>query len=439
MTSAEKVRSGPCGLVVAAPASGTGKTVATVGLIEALRRRGRAVAAAKSGPDFIDPQFLAAAAQGDCINLDPWAMPPERLRARAAAHGGGSDVLVIEGVMGLFDSAAGGGGSTADLAEALGLPVILIVDAGRQAQSIAALVHGFATFRRSVDVAGIIATRIASDRHESMIRSALDAVDIDYLGSIRASEQLAIPSRHLGLVQAGENEHLAEIVASAGDAVGGAIDLDRLLAHARRLPVAGQARPVLPLGQRISIAHDAAFSFLYPHLVADWRKAGAQIDFFSPLRNEPPSSDCDAVYLPGGYPELHAGTIAEAEDFCRGIANAVARGALIYGECGGYMVLGEALVDGDGNRHRMLGVLGHVTSFHERKRQLGYRMLEAIADWPLSRHLRGHEFHYSTLAAPGEDAGLFRAWDSEGHGLGIVGGRRGSVMGSYIHIIDASE
>ncbi|MEM6495113.1 MAG: cobyrinate a,c-diamide synthase, partial [Pseudomonadota bacterium] len=213
------------GFIVAAPSSGSGKTTVTLGLIGALNRLGHTVATAKVGPDYIDPKFLEAAGGGRCINLDPWAMSPEQIRARLADHATGSDVVVIEGVMGLFDGAEGGGGATADLAALLELPIVLVVDASRQAQSIAALVHGFTTFRTDIQVAATIATRVGSDRHAAMIASALAPLPIPHLGSVRTTPELTILSRHLGLVQACEQQELQQLLTAASKAATESIDI----------------------------------------------------------------------------------------------------------------------------------------------------------------------------------------------------------------------
>ena len=216
------------------------------------------------------------------------------------------------------------------------------------------------------------------------------------------------------------------------------VDLDELIQLTQPVPPLEHLAALPPLGQRISIARDAAFGFIYPHILSDWHRHGSELHFFSPLANEAPASNCEAVFLPGGYPELSAGAISAAENFKAGVQTAVANGAAIYGECGGYMVLGRALIDEHGAGHPMLGLLSHVTSFKERRRQLGYRKLRRIADAPLPLNLRGHEFHYSTIDSAGQDAPLFEVTDSKGRNLGAVGGARERVFGSYMHMIDVS-
>ncbi len=424
------------GLIIAAPQSGSGKTLITLGLLAAYKAAGLPVASAKAGPDYIDPRFHESATGRASINLDPWAMRSDRVRALAASAADGADLFIAEGVMGLFDGAAAGGGSTADLARVLDLPVVLVVDAARKSQSVAALVHGFATFDPRVRVAGAILTRVGSDRHESMLRAALDSAGYRCFGAVRTDADLALPSRHLGLVQAREHDDLSTFIARAGAIMAKAIDLDGLRDVAGPLSGGGAGSKLPPLGRRIAVASDEAFAFAYPHLLQDWRQQDATIVPFSPLLDEAPDMEADAVFLPGGYPELHAPALAAAETFRAGMTLAVERGALIYGECGGYMVLGERLEDADGETHRMLGLLPHATSFAERRRQLGYRRLShnGALPWPVT--LTGHEFHYATLVENRAEP-LFRSNDAEGLDLGAIGGVNGRVMGSFAHVIDA--
>jgi cobyrinic acid a,c-diamide synthase len=430
------------GFLVAAPHSGSGKTTVTLGLLRALRDRGVALAPAKAGPDYIDPAFHTEAAGETCINLDPWAMRPDLLRILATRHAAGDRLLAVEGMMGLYDSAANGEGSPADLAALLGLPVVFVVDCARMAHSIAALVAGFNDFRSDVLIAGVILNRIGSARHEQMLRDALDPSGIPVLGAVRHDPSLALPSRHLGLVQAREHENLDRFITDAAFAMTVSLDLDRIAALTTMTGdgevTAGVPR-LPPLGQRIAVARDAAFAFSYPHVLRGWQRQGAEISFFSPLADEAPAEDADAVYLPGGYPELNAGKIAAAEGFLSGLRAAAGAGKPVYGECGGYMVLGEGLIDADGARHAMAGLLPVVTSYAKRKRHLGYRRLAPLAASPWALPLTAHEFHYSTLISEGEGERLFSAADARGADLGPMGLRRGSVAGSYMHVIDRAD
>ena len=425
------------GLIIAAPRSGSGKTLITLGLLAALRRRGIAVAPAKTGPDYIDAAILSRVAGTEAINLDPWAMKPARLRGLAAAHATGADLLLVEGAMGLFDGAADGTGSTADLAAALALPVILVVDADRQGQSIAALVSGFARFRPDVTVTGVILNRVATTRHERLLLDALRPLDIPVLGVLPRRDALALPERHLGLVMPDEVAGFDSVVTSAASVIEEFVDLNRLLAVSSAI----QTQPdtwsgaLLPLGQRIAVARDDAFCFLYPHILNSWRSQVAELTFFSPLNDEPASMNSNSVYLPGGYPELHGKQLQEAARFKASLTAARDRGALIYGECGGYMVLGEELVDNSGNPYKMAGLLPIKTDISRPRRTLGYRRLTNLGALPWPRNLLGHEFHYSSGA--GGDP-LFTATDAAGAPQPPMGAVVGRVMGSYAHVIDVA-
>jgi cobyrinic acid a,c-diamide synthase len=416
--------------VVAAPASGSGKTMITLGLLRALKNKGIRVASAKVGPDYIDPQFHEAATGVPSINLDPWAMPKEM--TAALLHEIDAEVIVIEGVMGLFDGPQNARGSTADLAEDLNLPIILVLDASHQAQSIAALAQGFINFRKGLSFAGIILNKVASDRHAELLVGALKPTGVPVLGIMRRNDSLNWPSRHLGLVQAQENQQLETFTESAASTVTRETNLDNLLTIGTVFRIESSNQAILPpLGQNVAVAKDEAFSFVYPHILQSWKKSGAQLSFFSPLANESPDPEADAIFLPGGYPELHAGRIAQNQTFLTALRKST---ALIYGECGGYMVLGDAIIDGEGRSHAMAGLLPLTTSFATRKLHLGYRQLTPL-DGPWKTPLRGHEFHYSTIASEGKADKLFNARDAAGNDLGAMGMKRDNVMGSYAHII----
>jgi cobyrinic acid a,c-diamide synthase len=427
------------GILIAAPASGSGKTTITLGLLRALRRLGVALSPGKAGPDYIDPAFHSAASGRPCINYDPWAMRPALLHAQAADARSGGRLLVIEAMMGLFDAAIDGTGAPADLAALLGLPVVLVVDCGRMAQSVAALVSGYAGFRRDVRLAGVILNKVGSAKHEAMLRGALGAISMPVLGVIGRDAALALPERHLGLVQAGEHGGLDSFIEHAADAVAAGCDLDALvgLGAAASLAATSTATPGLaPLGSHIAVARDVAFAFSYEHLLQGWRRAGARLSFFSPLEDEAPPPDADAVYLPGGYPELHAGRLSSAESFRAGMRAAADRGARIFGECGGYMTLGEGIIDASGTRHAMLGLLPLVTSFAERRRHLGYRRVRPIELDGFFPPMMAHEFHYATIVSEGRAEPLFAVEDAVGVSLGTAGLRVGSVSGSFMHLID---
>ena len=433
------------GLIVAAPRSGAGKTTVTLGLLAALKRRGLAVQAAKAGPDFIDPAFHQAATGRKSVNLDSWAMRPSLLDALVVEAASRADMLVIEGVMGLFDgidAAAGRTGSTADLAARFVLPVLLVIDVSGQSQSAAALLRGFVTHDPEVKIGGVVLNRVGSERHRKFVADAIAASGIPVLGSVPRDEMIALPERHLGLVQAGEHGDLAERLDRLAAIAETHLDLDRILRLAvpPHLAEAKQATALPPPGSRIALAQDAAFTFVYPHVLDGWRRAGAEIVAFSPLADEPPPKDCDSCWLPGGYPELHAGRLAGAHKFRDGLARFAATRP-VHGECGGYMVLGEVLEDADGISHPMAGLLGHATSFARRKLHLGYREATLLADSPIGRagsRLRGHEFHYAALVATCNDEPLVELADGQGQRLGTSGSRRGHVTGTFFHAIAAA-
>lgn len=432
------------GLILAAPASASGKTTLTLALLRHFRRAGKPVACAKAGPDYIDPGFLGAASGTPCINLDAWAMRRETIAALVAALERQSELVLCEGAMGLFDGAGSSGrGSTGDLAALTGWPVVLVVDVAGQAGSAAALLRGFISHRPEVPVAGVVFNRVGGPRHaatlENSVRTALPGLDI--LGHVPRHADLALPERHLGLVQAAEHPDLDGFLDRAAALVGNAVDLGRLAALARRSRLAAlpAALPLAPLGQRIAVASDVAFAFAYPAMLEAWRSAGAEVIRFSPLADEAPRPDADAVFLPGGYPELHAGRLAANRHFLAGLAEAAGRGATIYGECGGYMVLGRGLVDAAGARHAMAGLLPLETSFAERRRQLGYREARLAGEGPLGATgtvYRGHEYHYATITAEDEGTPLFAAFDADGGAIGAAGRIKGRIMGSFLHLVD---
>ncbi|MDP6874531.1 MAG: cobyrinate a,c-diamide synthase [Alphaproteobacteria bacterium] len=429
------------GWVLAAPSSNSGKTLVSAALLRLLAREGERVTPFKVGPDYIDPGFLSAAAGSVCHNLDPWAMAPARLNQLLQGPRGGR--FLIEGVMGLFDGALSGEGSTADLAAAYHLPVVLVINTKGQGASVAALAQGFAQHRREVNLAGVIFTQVGSQRHRKLLHDACADVGIRVFGALAADASLVLQARHLGLVQAGERADLDALLDRAADNLANDLDLARLrdAAAAPALPTASAMEPVAPLGQRIAVARDIAFGFCYHHVLEDWRGAGAEISFFSPLANEPPEPRSDAVYLPGGYPELHAGALAANHAFLSGLRDAAARGAVILGECGGYMVLGEGVVDQDGGRHAMAGLLGLETSFAKRRLHLGYRQARLTGGCALGAKgaaYRGHEFHYANIVEEEGDA-LFTVRDALGQQQDGAGLRQGGVMGSFIHLIDRDD
>jgi cobyrinic acid a,c-diamide synthase len=451
------------GLVISAPASGVGKTTLTLALARAFCDRGVRVQCFKSGPDYIDPAFHAAATGRVSVNLDSWAMSRkmiEGLLARAAA----ADLILAEGSMGLFDGVAARGvcgtGATADIAAMTGWPVLLVLDPSGQAQTAAAVASGLRDFRAGVRLAGVVLNRVASPRHEDLVRRALADADIRVFGALPRHAAITLPERHLGLVQA-EEQAIGGPIEETARFVTAHVDLDAVFHAAsatplvRPPPAALRASPspasggglgwrlerasraaARPPGQRIALARDAAFSFIYPHMLEGWHIAGAEISTFSPLADEGPDERADICWLPGGYPELHAGRLAANGRFRR-VLTSFAETRPVHGECGGYMVLGTALTDAEGTRHAMTGLLGLETSFAERRMHLGYRLAKLAAPIPgheAGARLRGHEFHYSTILSQ-PDAPLALVRDASGAPVAETGSRRGRVTGTFFHII----
>lgn len=431
------------GLIIGAPRSASGKTTITLAILTALRRRALRVRAAKSGPDYIDPGFLEAASEASCPNLDSWAMSPAQLDAIVDDVASDAELVLIESAMGLFDGVEaepGRSGAAADLATRYRMPVLLVLDVSGQSQSAAAVARGFTTHDPAVRIGGVILNRVGSDRHRDGIVRALVPLGVPVLGSVPYDASITLEERHLGLVQSREHGSLDDFLARLAELAERHLDLDTILTMATSLAAVPRAAPMLPPpGQRIALASDAAFSFIYPHLLRSWRSAGADIVSFSPLADEPPPKTCDACWLPGGYPELHGSQLSEANHFRAGII-AFAATRPVHGECGGYMALGDMLQDASGRQHRMLGLLSHSTSFARRRLHLGYRRATLLSDCTLGRagsSVRGHEFHYASIMDAGTDAPLALLADASGRSLGRVGGKRGNVSGSFFHAIAA--
>ncbi|MGB9026603.1 MAG: cobyrinate a,c-diamide synthase [Rhodomicrobium sp.] len=477
----------PPGILIAAPRSGSGKTMVTLGLLRALRRRGLSVQPFKCGPDYIDPAFHEAACGRPSYNLDSWAMRKITVQS-LLNEARGADFIVAEALMGLFDGVASAGqwgnGASADIAALTGFPVILVLDISGQSQTAAAAARGFKGFRPDVEIAGVILNRAASPRHEKLARAGFEGIGMRVFGVIPRRDAVALPERHLGLVQAGELSGLEASLDALADLAGAHIDIEALLEspltptlspggegeEAAALSSSGSgvsphphpladavtlsgklAKASLrekdrvrgslpPPGQRIALAKDAAFSFVYPHLLKSWRSAGAEILPFSPLADEAPPDSADVAWLAGGYPELNAGRLAANFRFLSSMRSFAATRP-VHGECGGYMVLGEGLIDAEGERHAMLGLLRLETSFAARKLHLGYRRAHLVAGCMLGERgdsVSGHEFHYSSVLAE-EGERLFSLTDAEGVALLDGGLRCGTVSGSFLHFIDKWE
>lgn len=435
----------PAGILIAAPGSGTGKTTLCLGLLRALRDQGLAVQAFKCGPDYIDPGFHRVASGHESLNLDSWSMPTHTIGALITSATEDKDFVVCEGAMGLFDGGANSGesgtGAAADIAAMTGWPVVLVLDVSSQAQSAAAVAVGFSALRKDVHIAGVVLNRVASARHEALIRTAMQIAGVPVLGVLPRNTDILLPERHLGLEQSQELDDREDRMSAMGRFVADHVDLDALMSVARAAhPSTASTHRVTPPGQRIALADDIAFSFMYPHLRNAWQAAGAELLPFSPLANESPDERADVCWLPGGYPELHAGTLAAASQFRKGL-QAFAQSRQVHGECGGYMAMGDALIDAGGVRHEMAGLLGLVTSFEHRRLHLGYRFSELLSPMPglaAGTCLRGHEFHYSTIIEQ-PDEPLARVVDASGSEVSETGSWRDNASGSFFHLVARAD
>lgn len=428
-------------IVIAAPTSGAGKTIVATGLVAALARRGLRTAAFKVGPDFIDPSYHRLASGRPARNLDAFLSGEELIAPLFRRGADGTEVAVIEGVMGLFDGRRGSDGfaSTAHIARLLDAPVVLVVDARAMAGSVAALVSGFAAFDPTVRMAGVFLNRVGSEAHEAMLRDALARIDVPVLGSLRRDEALDAPERHLGLVPAAERGEVAHrAVERWGELVGAACDLEAVVRLARTAGPLGGERwcPDEALASvdgeggsvRLALAAGPAFSFRYEENLELLRAAGAELLEFDPL-TEPLPEGTDGLLVGGGFPEAYAGELADARNLHKSVRELAAAGRPVIAECGGLLFLCREL---DGRE--MCGVIDASARMTERL-TLGYRDVEAATDSPLASagsRLRGHEFHYSTVEPA---AGAAAAWRIEGgERTRIEGFGQGSVHASYLHL-----
>jgi cobyrinic acid a,c-diamide synthase len=451
--------------LIAAPCSGSGKTLLSLTLAAVARARGETIQPFKVGPDYLDPQLLGAVAGRPCRNLDPLLCGEEWVRRCYRWHGGRAGRVLVEGVMGLFDGRGSGSeGSSAAVADLLGLPVVLVVEASRQAGSLAALVRGFRDHGPPrVALAGVVLNRVGSDRHHRLLAEALEAIEVPLLGVLPSHPSLELPSRHLGLLTPGELGDLGERQRIWARLAEEHLDLGRLwplLAPPAGPPdgldpihwclgqvppepttaapsAASTPSPALP----VAIASDAAFHFRYPEAQELLSACGLRPVPWSPLADEPLPADCRAVLLPGGYPELHAAQLAAGRRSLGSLGAAARAGLPIVAECGGLLLLGRELEDGDGNRHSMAGLL----PFSARRGglSLGYRQAVPVADGLLVRHgeaLSGHEFHRWQLRPQpplaDELAGGEGLWQLDGWGTParIEGWTAPSVHATWLHL-----
>jgi cobyrinic acid a,c-diamide synthase len=418
-------------LVVAGTHSGVGKTTVATGLVAALRAAGHRPATAKVGPDFIDPGYHALASGRPPRNLDAWLCGPDAIRPLAARAAGGADLLVVEGVMGLFDGAADGrASSTADVARLLGAPVVLVVDASAMAGSVAAVVHGFATLDPEVGVAGVILNRVGSDGHETQLREALAPLGLPVLGALRRDDRLTWRDRHLGLVPVAEHpDEVRQALAALGSAVAERVDLAavvRLAAAAPPEPVAGPV-PLPPPGPpvRVAVAGGPAFTFTYADTVDALAAGGAEVVPFDPLRDPALPAAVDGLVVGGGFPETFAADLAANRPLLADAGARVRAGLATWAECGGLLWLAREL---DG--HAMAGVVPAVARMTDRL-TLGYREVTTRVDTPVGptgTTFTGHEFHYSRLEPGGDALALASRF-----GRGREGFATTRLLATYVH------
>jgi cobyrinic acid a,c-diamide synthase len=432
-------------LVIAGTQSGVGKTTLTAGIITALRRHGLAVQPFKVGPDYIDPTYHSLAAKRPCRNLDTWMVPPERVRSHFGRATAGADVAIIEGVMGLYDGADYDGetGSTAEVAKLLAAPVVVVLDASKMARSAGAVALGYRRFDEDVLLAGFIVNRVAGEGHGNGVAAAVTkATGLPVFGWLPRQEALHVPERHLGLVPTSEPGRWEEFIRAAGDLATRHLEIDPLLGIARQaapLPgtAAAESRPA-EMRPVIAVARDEAFQFTYEDNLDLLRAAGAEIAFFSPLRDAALPPGTGAVVLSGGFPEVYAAALAANRPMQATLRAAHRQGLPIYAECGGLMYLTQAVIDGEGMRHEMVGLLPG-RSVMSGRLTLGYRLARPAGDsWllPCGEPVRGHEFHYSVWE--GRPADLPPAWlllprTGEGEAR-PEGARLGSLWASYVHL-----
>jgi cobyrinic acid a,c-diamide synthase len=422
-------------LVVAGTHSGVGKTTVATGLMSALSRRGVAVASAKVGPDFIDPGYHALATGRPARNLDAWICGSSAVAPLAARAAASAELLVVEGVMGLFDGAAldaadGALGSTAEAAALLDAPVILVVDASAMSTSVAALVHGYASFDRGVQVAGVVLNRVGSPGHEVLLREALEPLRLPVYGALPRDDALRWRERHLGLVPVVEQRRqVGESLAALAAAIERHCDLPGLVALARSAPAlrVGRLTPARPSGSaRVAVAGGPAFSFSYPDNLERLEEAGAELVPFDPARAEALPDRVDALYAGGGFPEVFLEALAANTPLLADVRGRVANGLVTWAECGGLLWLARSL---DGRPlSGVVPAVGHMTD----RLTLGYRRARVRVASPLAEpgaELRGHEFHYSVLDPAGD------ALDLEGRfGAGTAGFATPSLLASYLHL-----
>lgn len=429
--------------LIAAPSSGSGKTLLTLSLIAWARQQGQSIQPFKVGPDYLDPQLLTAASGRPCRNLDLSLCGEDWVRGSFLRHGSTADLAVVEGVMGLFDGIGpSSDGSSAAVAAALQLPVVLVVDASGQAQSLAALVRGFQQHDPSLRLAGVVLNRVSSPRHRELLDAVLEGIDVPLLGSLPRNLSLELPSRHLGLAPAHELERLEGRLEAWASLAQEHLDLGALLPllqpPSSRVPplesldaepANGTRRSLLP----VAVAQDAAFHFRYPEMQESLEALGMPVLSWSPLADEAIPEEATGLILPGGFPEQHAAALSECKQSLTALRHWF-RQRPLYAECGGMLLLGQTLTDLEGRAHPMAGVL----PFRARRGnlQVGYRQLTATADSLLLRkgeRYVGHEFHRWSLETVGKEESLWQVegWRSQRR---EEGWNLNNVHASWVHL-----
>lgn len=433
-------------LIIAAPESGSGKTLITAGLCYALRQQGLQVQMFKAGPDYIDPTYHQLASKRPCRNLDSWMLPTKAITESFQRNSHGCDLALIEGVMGLFDGfgVSNDTGSTAELAQLLQAPVILVLPVRGQARSAASTLLGFHTFSPHLAISGVILNQVGSEKHAQLCQQAIEAeTAVPVLGYLPRSEALVLPERHLGLVPTQEMDAITAVIEEVGAQLATTTNFNQLLQIAQNTPTL----PSFPQQQtslapepvvRLAVAKDAAFSFIYPENVELLTEAGAEIIYFSPLHDDHLPANIDGVILSGGFPELYAAELSANEAMLTALRQAAAARLPIYAECGGLMYLTAAISDQNGQQRPMVGLLPGTSEMTQRV-TLGYRLVEAVTDGPLlpaGAQVRGHEFHYSQWQPPTNEHPVYALLDPYGNSdeKRFAGFQQGTVWASYIHL-----
>ena len=431
-------------VVIAGTNSGVGKTTIVAGLLAAVHEQGKAVQAFKVGPDYIDPGFHKLASGRDCYNLDTWLVPPHKMKPFFADMAGDADLVIVEGVMGLYDGGRKGVSSTAEIAKSLDAPVILVIDCKAMGESAAAIAKGFKEYDPAVNLAGVLLNRIGSDNHEYMIRSAMERLGIPVIGAIRRDERMHSPERHLGLTPVTETDPQSALT-TIREAVKVSVDLAALAKLAEEAPVLmvpeATVKTVTGEKARIGVAYDEAFSFYYPASLQALAAEGADLVYFSPLTDSE-LPDVDALFFGGGFPEMFLETLSQNTTMAQAVRKASADGMPIYAECGGLMYLCEAVTDFEDITRPMVGLVPAKSVMQAKLQKVGYVTATALEDTllaPKGESLRGHEFHFSTmeLTENADEADFPWAFQFEGgrKPQSYKGGySKDNILASYLHL-----